>query len=1054
MAKTFKKITSAIEWILFILMMGIFLIVVSPLLPFNNVPRTYVVVSGSMEPTIMTGSLIVTKPVMVDQLHDGQIVAFTSPQSPKDTIVHRIVDSSDKSKIKTKGDNNNAEDAWELPGENVKGEYLFAIPYLGHAGYFVRKPLGFFLMIFLPALVFVFYQILNIRNAIREEIDRKVTEKVAKTTVHKEAGEKILSIGLILVGTIAIAAQTTVRALFTDQATVSGISISIADFVAPMVPEIIAPDNNFKQKPENMTIEWTSVNDYEDMHPVYYNLQLLNAFNHSHYTSFPNLTTTTQNLVGVDDGIYEARVEACDSLNNCSDWSNTRTYIVDSTAPPIPTLISPTDQTGNSSQLVQKWQKVMDNHGGEVSYYYESFDDSALTQLRYTATFTNSADTDPANSSYIIKHAENAPNGEVYWHVKAIDEVGNESDWSAVGHFTIDNSSTASITVSGSPLKDIENRIQNGDFENDLSHWQISGAVNQVSQAGVDFTPHLGNGMVQVGNSSSNGASTLSQTIDNSGRGLRTLGLWYQLVTRETAPGFDEPAFQIRVNDKVVYQQYAQAATSEIADQQRTTGWKYLALDVADFVEPTLRVEFSAGNTGDDQSASLVFLDQVTTNIAVVNQSAQFTVTAEDAQRVAHYSYTLQGQTQSGEGLGQVQFSLTGQPDNNQIEYWVEGENHQIIQVLYDNQAPNAIEDLTAINEGDGEYSLHFTAPSDEPFETVGEYDVRYSTQPITTEMAWSDLAVPTRKVDELTQTLTSPLPGGAGEQLVLTGLDPNKVYYFAVKSRDQAHNLSQISNIAKVNLIDSPIILNEVMFNPVGSDNGLGEQGEWVELYNTSDQDQDLIGWSVSDESNQKITIDSVHSDTNSFTNDGGETVIPAHGWLTIYRNGTPVFNNTGDTLRLFDDQQRLITQLTYTGSHPEGRTWGRQTDGSEAWSDLIPTPSTPNQATEADLVPQLKVISTDQNQLTFMIIDGQYFDHAEYEIQYKHLVEEQVVREGIRGSIDEISGNRYFVDPVPLATCSENGLVCVSHQQVSDLSIEVTLKKGDEEYVVFLQQ
>lgn len=1055
MAKSLKKIAGIIEWILFIAMMGIFVMVVSPLLPFENVPRTYVVVSGSMEPTIMTGSLIVTKPVVVDQLHDGQIVAFTSPQSPKDTIVHRIIDSSDKQKIKTKGDNNNAEDNWELAGENVKGEYVFAIPYLGHAGYFVRKPLGFFLMIFLPALVFVFYQILNIRSAIKEEIDRKVKEKIAgKTIAQKEASEKILSIGLIIVGTIAFATQATIKALYTDQATVSGITLSIADFVAPNAPQITAPVDQFKHQPANITVEWTAVEDYEQMNnPVYYNFQLLNAYDLHQYTAFPDLTGTSQNLVGMADGTYIARVEACDSLDNCSDWSNTRTYIVDSIAPPVPTLVSPTDQTGNSSQLVQKWQKATDNHGGEVSYLYESYDNAGLTQLRYSATLTNAANTDPANSNYILKHAENAPNGQVYWRVKAIDEVGNASAWSSVGHFTIDNSSTASITVSGSPLKDIENRIQNGEFESDLGQWQTSGEVSQTAQGMSGVSPHLGSGMAQVGDTASSGISTLTQTIDNSGRGLRTLGLWYKLVTAESAPGFDEPAFQITINGQVVYQQFAQSAQTPLSDHYRATDWQYLAIDLADFTQSTLRVEFSAGNMGDEQLASLVYLDQVTTNVAVVSATAQFTVTAQDPQQLVHYDYSTNGQDKSGERVGQVQFSLTGQPEGNQLEYWVEGENHQIIQVLFDDQAPTAIEDLTAINEGSGEYSLSFTAPTDNLFNTIREYDLRYSTQPITAETDWASLAIAQQKTDEVTHTFTSPLPGGAAEQLVLTQLQPNEFYYFAVKSRDDAHNLSPISNVAQANLVDSPVNINEVMYNPVGNDSGPWNEGEWVELYNQSQTEIDLTDWYLTDENNQKIIINSSHADTNLVTTDSGETTIPAHGWLTVFRNGSPLLNNTGDTISLFDDQDRRVSQLSYSGSHPEGKSWGRNTEQSDSWTDLVPTPSSANHTDEIDFIPQLKILSTDDNQLSFLIVDGQYFESGSYEIQYQHLVEGQPIREGIRGAIDRVESNRQLVTDIALATCSENGQVCVAHESVSDLSVEVTLKKGVEEYVLFLQ-
>ena len=86
-----------------------------------------VVVSGSMEPKIMTGSLCMIKEnSRVPQ--KGDIVAF---QRGKITVVHRIVKEVNGGYV-TKGDNNDAEDPGVLKKENIKGFEMFSVPGIGY----------------------------------------------------------------------------------------------------------------------------------------------------------------------------------------------------------------------------------------------------------------------------------------------------------------------------------------------------------------------------------------------------------------------------------------------------------------------------------------------------------------------------------------------------------------------------------------------------------------------------------------------------------------------------------------------------------------------------------------------------------------------------------------------------------------------------------------------------------------------------------------------------------------------------------------------------------
>ena len=49
--------------------------------------------------------------------------------------------------------------------ENVIGKVILTIPFIGYIGYFVRTPIGFILLIILPASLII---ILEIRNIIKE----------------------------------------------------------------------------------------------------------------------------------------------------------------------------------------------------------------------------------------------------------------------------------------------------------------------------------------------------------------------------------------------------------------------------------------------------------------------------------------------------------------------------------------------------------------------------------------------------------------------------------------------------------------------------------------------------------------------------------------------------------------------------------------------------------------------------------------------------------------------------------------------------------------------
>ena len=96
--------------------------------------RFEIVMSGSMEPMIHTGSLAVIVR-NVPSIEMGDIILY---QKDDLLILHRVIDQSKDSYI-TKGDANDSSDLSPVELSQVKGKYIFNIPYLGYFLFYVKK---------------------------------------------------------------------------------------------------------------------------------------------------------------------------------------------------------------------------------------------------------------------------------------------------------------------------------------------------------------------------------------------------------------------------------------------------------------------------------------------------------------------------------------------------------------------------------------------------------------------------------------------------------------------------------------------------------------------------------------------------------------------------------------------------------------------------------------------------------------------------------------------------------------------------------------------------
>ena len=154
MGKSVRKIWNAITTVLVVLVViGALLLVGVRLMGLD----VFTVLSGSMEPTYHTGSVIYVKDVNYRELKAGDVITFMLDE---DTVAtHRIVevvpDEEDSTvlRYRTKGDANAAEDGGLVHYKNVIGSPVFTIPYLGYVANYIQKPPGMYIAISAGAIL-------------------------------------------------------------------------------------------------------------------------------------------------------------------------------------------------------------------------------------------------------------------------------------------------------------------------------------------------------------------------------------------------------------------------------------------------------------------------------------------------------------------------------------------------------------------------------------------------------------------------------------------------------------------------------------------------------------------------------------------------------------------------------------------------------------------------------------------------------------------------------------------------------------------------------------
>lgn len=136
-----------------LVVLGLVAITVGPrFLPY----QALIVRSGSMSPTIPTGSIVFYTKIPADKVQVGDVIVFAKPGDPGEKVTHRVFkigQSATGEYFVTKGDANGTPDDWRVPAVGTGWIARFHVPSVGYALVYLQSTLARLLLLVIPAIL-------------------------------------------------------------------------------------------------------------------------------------------------------------------------------------------------------------------------------------------------------------------------------------------------------------------------------------------------------------------------------------------------------------------------------------------------------------------------------------------------------------------------------------------------------------------------------------------------------------------------------------------------------------------------------------------------------------------------------------------------------------------------------------------------------------------------------------------------------------------------------------------------------------------------------------
>lgn len=131
--------------------------------------KSFVIISESMEPTIMTGDAILVKEVKQEELKVKDIISFQDGDSINTHRIVEILEDNGIIKYKTKGDNNKKEDKELVTYDKIEGVYQFRIKGFGKIVEVIKNKITLVVLLIVLVLISACQVRINKKRLTRKE---------------------------------------------------------------------------------------------------------------------------------------------------------------------------------------------------------------------------------------------------------------------------------------------------------------------------------------------------------------------------------------------------------------------------------------------------------------------------------------------------------------------------------------------------------------------------------------------------------------------------------------------------------------------------------------------------------------------------------------------------------------------------------------------------------------------------------------------------------------------------------------------------------------------
>jgi signal peptidase len=137
--------------------------------------RSFTDRSGSMEPNIHVGDVVIDKKIHPLDARPGDVVTFSDPSGEKRLITHRVRSlkvTGDVVHVVTKGDANNTVERWTVPADGQIGKVVLRVWKIGYPLVYVHSRYGLIGLVAIPAFLLCLLELKRIwapRGDVKEE---------------------------------------------------------------------------------------------------------------------------------------------------------------------------------------------------------------------------------------------------------------------------------------------------------------------------------------------------------------------------------------------------------------------------------------------------------------------------------------------------------------------------------------------------------------------------------------------------------------------------------------------------------------------------------------------------------------------------------------------------------------------------------------------------------------------------------------------------------------------------------------------------------------------